>query len=293
MTVSQTHRIAAADGRSLAATVFQPSAGPTLGSVVVSGAIGVRRGYYARFATFLAQRGWCVATFDYRGIGDSRCQPLREEPAGLYEWGRLDLAAVIDHGLDHSPGRPCLVVGHSVGGQIVGLAPNHQRVAAVLSVASQCGYWRLWPNSPRKALLPVLWYLAIPGLTAGLGYFPSRWVGLGEDLPAGVARQWAAWATSRRYLFDSIAEESLEGYKSLAAPWRAYSFSDDFFAPRPTVSALLGLYPAVAGEHRHVEPGAIGERSIGHFGFFHPRFQSSLWRETADWLAEQAAPQGG
>jgi predicted alpha/beta hydrolase len=31
----------------------------------------------------------------------------------------------------------------------------------------------------------------------------------------------------------------------------------------------------------------LGEKSIGHFGFFRERFRASLWRETVDWLERQ------
>src|SRR5579883_2471388 len=65
--------IRATDGQRLAASVFQPTR-PRAGApaVVVNSATGVRRDYYAPFARFLAERGYTVVTYDYRGIGGSR-----------------------------------------------------------------------------------------------------------------------------------------------------------------------------------------------------------------------------
>jgi len=45
--------------------------------VSTGGAMGVRQDYYAAFATWLAGRGYLVASFDYRGVGESKRAPLR------------------------------------------------------------------------------------------------------------------------------------------------------------------------------------------------------------------------
>src|SRR5437763_8634816 len=75
-------RIAARDGRPLAATVFRPAGPPGL-SVVVGGAMAVARGFYADFARALSSRGALVVTFDFRGMGGSRSRRIQDEPATL------------------------------------------------------------------------------------------------------------------------------------------------------------------------------------------------------------------
>jgi predicted alpha/beta hydrolase len=80
----QALRIAAADGYSLGATLFAPVAPK---GVVVNAAMGVKRGFYARFGAHLAARGFTVVTYDYRGIGDSRPARLRGLSARLQDWG--------------------------------------------------------------------------------------------------------------------------------------------------------------------------------------------------------------
>ena len=66
---------------------------------------------------------------------------------------------------------------------------------------------------------------------------------------------------------------------------RAYSFSDDHFAPRPAVDALLGFYRgATAVAHRHVTPAELGLRRIGHFGFFRESCSATLWADADAWL---------
>ena len=50
------------------------------------------------------------------------------------------------------------------------------------------------------------------------------------------------------------------------------------------MGALAQLYPNSRWETRRLAPRELGEKHIGHFGFFRERFRASLWRESADWL---------
>ena len=64
---------AARDGLSIGGTLYRP-AGPGGLAVQMQSAAGVPQGFYAKFASYLAGRGFTVLTFDYRGIGRSpRC----------------------------------------------------------------------------------------------------------------------------------------------------------------------------------------------------------------------------
>jgi predicted alpha/beta hydrolase len=122
-------------------------------------------------------------------------------------------------------------------------------------------------------------------VTKLLGYFPGSRLGFGEDLPPGVATEWASWCRDPRYLVGALGVD--EAYARFSSPPCAYAISDDAFAPLRAVQALLELYPAAKHELRRVAPRELGVKSIGHFGFFRERFRDSLWRETADWLERQ------
>ena len=225
--------IPATDGYALAATLFDaPDAGAAgLGrpTVILSPATGVRRKLYDRFAAHLSSEGFRVVTFDYRGVGDSRPASLRGFVARVLDWGEKDLAGIIAWAV--TAAAPTLVIGHSIGGQLVGLAPNNTTLAGLLAVAAQSGYWGHWPV-PRKYLMAALWYGLMPGLTAACGYFPARRLGLGEDLPAGVALEWARWCRSPAYLAADDGFPLRRRFAALAAPVHAYSFEGDPYAPR-------------------------------------------------------------
>ncbi|QSQ22255.1 alpha/beta fold hydrolase [Pyxidicoccus parkwayensis] len=275
--------IQARDGYTLSGTCF-PNAGAELGGVVViSSAMGVRKRYYSRFAAYLARRGLPTITFDYRGIGGSRPATLKGFGAKMEDFGALDLAGVIDAVHERFPGRRMLVVGHSAGGQLLGLADNAKRVTALLTVASGSGYYKLFPQRLRMELN---WRVLAPLLVKAFGKLPG-WAGTDQDLPAGVAEQWARWCLSPQYLLSEGGEPRREAYASLYLPLRAYSFTDDPIASPEAVRDLLGIYADALVDHRLLSPKEVG-RPIGHFGFFREDFHDSLWADAADWLADKA-----
>lgn len=268
----------AQDGYELGATLFEPSS-PARRAVLVMAATGVPQEYYRRFAAFLADRGAAVLTFDYRGIGRSRPRSLRGMQARMRDWALLDSPAAFSRLAKNFPS--VLIVGHSFGGQALGLLPNPERIAAALVVGSQSGYWKNWPPLARLWVWPMM-HLVLPALSYALGYFPSSRLGFGEDLPRGVALEWASWCRNPRYLVGALQADA--EYARFRGPLRAYSISDDAIAPPGAVEALLEFYPAAKSELIPVEPADAGVDRIGHFGFFRERFRDTLWREAADWL---------
>ena len=265
--------LTAKDGYRLGATLFQGGGDPLL----VLPATGVPQAYYAKFAAYLAERGATVLTFDYRGIGRSLHGDIRKLGARMRDWALLDAAAA----LERLRGRNLRVIGHSFGGQALGLLPEPERIRAALVVGSQSGYWRHWPALGRAWVWPAT-HFALPALSRLHGYFPGSRLGFGEDLPKGVAIEWASWCRHPRYLVGALGAE--ERYRRMRARLRAYAISDDPFAPRAAVTALLDLYPNARGEMRDVQPREVGVKRLGHFGFFREAFRDSLWREAADWL---------
>ena len=281
----------ALDRLPLAGTLSEPQ-GPVRGAVLIGSAMGVPRGFYAAFADYLAEGGLAVLRFDYRGIGGSLRGPLRECTATMHEWGEQDLAGALRFLRDRHPGTPLLLVGHSAGGQLFGLVPEPNQVRAVLAVGAQSGYWRNWSGAGR-ARMRLYWTVLFPALARTLGYLPlKRLTGGGENVPGGVALEWAGWGRDPGYVLSyARRKDGARGYASFAGRIRAYALADDSFAPRAAVSALLDFYPAAARELLYVEPRSVGASSIGHFGFFQRRFRDSLWSDSRSWLLSQASSQ--
>lgn len=271
--------LAARDGTQLAATLFEPAA-PNGGAVLINSGTGIPRQFYAAFAGHLASRGFAVLTYDYRGIGQSASPPA----ATMEAWGAIDQPSMLDHLAALAPGAERAVIGHSFGGQVLGLADNIGQVRAAVLICTQSGHWRHWPPGRRRLRMLALWWLFIPGLTALTGRFPGSWVGT-ANLPAGIARSWARWGRSRHYVCDARGNALRPHNDDVACPLRWLSFTDDPIAPYGAVEALRPYYPNAAIDRRHLAPADLDVPAVGHFGFFRKSMPRQPWNETADWLA--------
>jgi predicted alpha/beta hydrolase len=282
--------IPAADGYSLAASLFLPR-GAKRHAVLISSATAVPRKIYRGFAGYLARRGCAVLTYDYRGIGGSRGmafegynrpKSLKGFKATMEEWATLDVTAAVRWMRERYHDLPLFYVGHSFGGQALGLLANNKEVSRALFVAAQAGYWKLMASPERYRVYVMLNCVGSP-LTRALGYAPG-WTGLGEDLPKGVFLQWTSWVNSPRYLFDDKSLAGLGNFAKYIGALRALCLSDDPWATRPAVELLCNGYSATKPEIITVAPADVCVTKLGHFGFFRPDHRDTLWRGAAEWL---------
>jgi predicted alpha/beta hydrolase len=270
----------ARDGYRLSGTLYEPTA--SNGRVVLfQAASGVPQAYYGKFAAYLAERGFAALTFDYRGIGRSRPASLRGFQACMRDWAEKDVAGALDYLQQAVPRARLIGIGHSFGGQCFGLVPGNERYVAAMTVGSQSGYWGHWRGAGRTGMW-VLTHVLLPGMARVLGYVPARVFGQGEDLPAGVAREWASWCRHPGYVVGALDAEA--AYARFRAPLRVVAVTDDGYAPMPAVEAFLRFYPGAAIELVRADPAALGSGPIGHFGFFRERFRDTLWKDAADWM---------
>lgn len=272
-------RLTTEDGFVLGARSYPPAGGGRAVAVaVIHGGTAVPQTFYARFAGYLAAAGLQVITYDYRGVGASRPGSLRGFRARMQDWATDARAAM---GLAQQAGVPILWIGHSFGGQLLGLLEEARSCAAAILIGAQLGYAGDWPArlQPR---IRLFWHLLVPALTGVLGYYPGR-AFLGEDLPAGVAQQWRRWALHPSY-YLSEQPAARERLLRFDRPTLFYSFTDDDFAPARPVQALLSLLPAARLIHQRLAPPELGAPAVGHFGAFRPRFESTLWREVLDFV---------
>ena len=280
------HMIATEDDFPLASTVFRGSSANGRVIVIASG-LGVPRYAYFKFARFLASRGFKVICFDYRGIFESQDSKFLPSQMKMAEWGSRDVEAVLQFASNELNATQLYYIGHSAGGQLVGLAPSSMHLDAAVFLSVVVGYWKLWPALWKWGIL--LFCHIIPLLTWQRSNFPAKLVGFSSvDIPAGVVRQWSRWGRSPRYLFDYIEPDDFKRYRQLDMPLLAITFDDDYkLGPKLPADKILSFFDNVKLTRRHIKPAEYSKDHIGHFGFFKEEFKSSLWREIAEWLDNQ------
>ena len=279
----------ATDGYSLGATLFLPR-GAKRYAVLINSATAVPRKIYRGFAGYLARRGCAVLTYDYRGTGDSRqkslvgfnqSKSLAGFKASMADWAALDVTAAVAWMRERYKTLPLTYVGHSFGGQALGLLANNTEVSRALLIAAQAGYWRLMTSPERYRVFAML-NAGIP-LTRFMGYAPG-WAGIGMDLPKDVFLQWADWVLRPRSLFDDPKLTALPNFAKFQGAMRALCLADDPWATRPTVELLCSGFTAIKPDVLTITPADAGAASIGHLGFFRTEHRDTLWRGAAEWI---------
>lgn len=278
------------DGFTLHGHLWRPPARREVGTVIVNPATGVAARYYHRYARFLAERGFAVLTYDYRGIAASRPDRLRGSGIRWRHWGELDFDAAVAWARRRDPDGLLAVVGHSIGGFLPGFAHAAPQVNRILTMGAQYAHWRNYAAAHRRRLL-WRWHVVMPALALGMGYFPGKRLGWLEDLPAGVALEWS-FRRDRMELSYPAAERSaiLGRFAAVRAPILAVGMSDDEFGTPQAIGRGLDYYTGSCRRQVELRPGDYGFDAIGHFSLFHDRHRDGFWTDSWRWLHDGVNP---
>jgi len=276
-------RFLALDGFELGGRIFEPVVGghpKTVVAFVGGGGVPARR--YGRLARFLASNEIPVLTFDYRGIGWSRPRQLRGFRATAQDWGSSDVGGAIAEVARRYPAAQTAVISHSIGGLLLGAAPNTSIVRQFVFLCPHTGYWGDYRARFRFPMF-ALWHMVMPVLTHAVGYFPANTLRLGEDIPKDVALQ---WSRRRRAELSKTyrTSEILTSFAGAAGPALLITMSDDGFATAKGAERLITLYENLVPQRRLISPDLIGVPKIGHFGFFRGERAADLWPIVVEFL---------
>ena len=268
--------IEARDGFKLSSIIRRPNS-KIKGVIQINCGTGIPQNLYFNLANYLTESGYVTVTYDYRGIGNSKPESLKGFQANLEDWGRLDMTSVFDWIDNEFPSERKIIIGHSMGGQLVGLMDNYDKIDTLILIASSTGYWKDM-SSPFKWLMPPLWFLLIPSLVAFYGYANAKKLDQGENLPKGVALQWRDWCINPSYFDEHFKKSNTElFYDKFQIHIKSIQIQDDPIANKITANKLIGYYKNAKIEVEEINPQTMGVKKIGHTGFFSRKFKDTLW----------------
>ncbi len=260
---------------SLVATEFL--ADKTESVVVILSATGVLQNYYYKLASFLQQHNYTVYTFDYSGIGKSKTVPLTKFDTTLSNWATNDIESVFKHIKKLHPTKKINCIGHSLGGQLLGLVPSNKLIHHTILVASQSNHYSFWKGF-NKVKVYFNWFIIFPFFTSMFKYLPSKLFIKMENLPKSVAKEFSKWSKQKEYYFSKkILTEKY--HHQITKKITAYSCTNDKFAPKKAVDWLTNTYTNAITTRKHLLPKDYKVQEIGHFGFFRKQFKDSIWKE--------------
>lgn len=275
-------QIVCADNFKLATTIFYPK-GEVKGAVMIGPATGIKRQFYANFARYLAEHGYGVITFDNRGIGDSLHGHVKHSDVTLQCWGEKDMPAVLQQLKESFPDCRYHLIGHSAGGQLVGLMSNAKELSSMFNFASSSGsLWNMKLHHQAKAHFFMNFF--IPVNNKLFGYTKSHWVGMGEPLPKKVAKQWQTWCNGSGYVkmaFGTSIHTHLYDHLELPAMW--LNATDDFIANDRNVADMLKVFTQMSAQTKTLNAKDYNLNEIGHMKFFSQK-SKQLWPYATKWL---------
>lgn len=287
----ETIQINCKDDYTLAGNVYEPSKAVKAG-VMISPATGIKKEFYNSFATHLTEQGYGVITFDNRGIGGSLHGKLKDSKATIRDWGYLDMPAVLEALKERFSGTSYHLVGHSAGGQLAGLMENYADIASIFNVACSSGQLdNMRPAYRRQAKLFM--NVFTPLSNAIFGYTNTQWIGMGEPLPKGVAKDWCDWCNGAGYIKTAFGDTVKEHwYDEINCPSMWLNATDDDIAIDANVDDMTRVFTKMTAEGKigriTLDPKEEGVTDIGHMKFF-SRKRSKLWRLATEWLEEHGA----
>lgn len=244
--------------------------------LIIASATGVKQRYYKKFAEFISSNGITVITFDYSGIGLSLNSTIKNIHNNALDWGKNDLESVIKYANIHFDNSKIILLGHSIGGQLIGLARSSKLAHKIILICAQSGYWKFWIGF-EKIKMWANWYILFPALITIFGYMPSKKYSSMENLPKNVAKQWRKWCINQNYLFGQVLEPDLF-FKDITTQLTALSVDDDKFAPKKAVDWLTDKYENAIIKKFHLFPKDFLTNKIGHFGIFRENFKDNIWK---------------
>jgi predicted alpha/beta hydrolase len=249
--------------------------------IIFGPATAVKYTFYKPLATFFVEHGYTVLLFDYYGSGRSIDKSLRKIKITMAEWGSNDLQSVVTFSRQNYSIKELYYVGHSVGGQVLGLIENPNIFTKILLFSAQIGYWRYYQRNQKLYFL--IYKIVFPVLISIFGYLPSKKLGIGMNLPPNQARQWAKWLLKKNYLFDD-PEIDTTRYSFVKSKILSYSFSDDNWAHLEPCKAMVDHYANATITYVEIEPEKFGLKRIGHFGVFREKNKALFWNDFLDFF---------
>jgi predicted alpha/beta hydrolase len=210
-------------------------------------AMGVAASFYTPFVRTLEQAcAATVLTLELPGQGASPLRAASGDDFGYREVVETFIPEAVQRAAAQHPGRPLIVVGHSLGGQLALLAAAELKhvVHGLVLIAAGTAHWRAWPKARRwRAALAVH---AIRLVASVLPWYPGKRLGFGGNQARRFMRDWSFNACRGGYRLEGSTRSPAALARALVdvrLPVLALSLRDDPIAPPGALAELLAKVP--------------------------------------------------
>ncbi|XDD49951.1 alpha/beta fold hydrolase [Leptospira sp. WS92.C1] len=248
-------------------------------------AMGVPGKFYVKVAIQLAQTGNIVYVVDLRGSGDSGPLPSRKNDFGYSDLIYKDWPAIVQAIRSKHPNKKPILIGHSLGGQLSsiysGMFP--QETEGLILVATCTPFFKHFPFP--YFLLYAVFYCFSWIVSSLVGHFPGDRLKVMGRNAKRVMKDWSRVGITGMFR-DSEGKSLESAFASIACPVLSISFSDDTYAPKNPVEAILKKIGSADITRFYVDPKKEGVDFIGHLGWL--KHADVVTGKIGDWVLEKA-----
>lgn len=251
--------------------------------VMIWPALGMAARRYRRFLADLVAVGLTAVAVDYRGYGASTPRNGRGSTVGYADIAGTDFPAVVAELESLFPGRPLILLGHSIGGQtgIMYAASAPEKLAGAVFIGVSTPWIRAYPGLLK--LVPAVGTHVAAGLASVVGYYPGdrlRFLGR-QSKP--LMHDWARLA--RTGDFDRVGRGVgyTELIERLDSDVLVIDVEGDWMAPPAAVDDFCRRLPSARIDRWHAGPEATSGRVVGHIDWIDDG--TVIAARIADWVA--------
>jgi predicted alpha/beta hydrolase len=226
-------------------------------------ALGVRVRYYAELGRKAADLGYSVAIVPFRGERSSIAETRRRR-YGYHEILEVDVPQLLGKVRAAAGGKPVILAGHSLGGQVALLAASRrpEGIHGVVLLAGGSNYYGSLPPAQRlKRGASVRFVRIVDQL---LGFFPGDKLGFGGRQPKKLILDWTHEAIHGAYRFEGDTSDPERDLASLSAPVLFVSLTNDKLVPRSCAEYLAAKLKNARVQIEELAPDAFAGR-VDHF----------------------------
>ncbi len=269
------------------------------GVVVLAHAFMARRSEFHRagggLAGFLADAGWNVVSFDFRGHGESKRTAGQAHASTDYGYDDLvrgDLPAVVGFARSRLRGKgSVVVVGHSLGGHTSLVAQATGAIDVDALVGFGAAPWvRAFERSPARWAAKRALVMGMVATTRRVGRFPARALRRGSDDESRVLIEDVGRFASRGWGSADGSRDYLEAIGSVRVPVLQVVSTGDRLECAPECGAAL-LDRCGKGAPRQllrIEGSDDGGPAPGHMDMVTSERVKIAWGGVAEWMSVYA-----
>lgn len=267
--------VKAKDGFSIVGHLFIPE-NSNQKLLLINSATGVKQTFYFHFATYLAENGFTVITYDYRGISQSKPENMKGFQATMRDWGKLDYPCWTEYIQQNFPTYEKYLLGHSIGALILGLNPDSSIFHKFIFVSTQNSYYRRL--NFKTQLEGIFGFgLLMPLVSFAYGYFPAQYFGLGESLPKGAAIDWRKMVLHPDSINRLLEQENDSSEQLIQEVFVMRAKDDDWLTEDGETELFESTYVNMKPTYYLLDPKDSPQKEIGHVNFFR-QYNKDLWK---------------